>query len=94
MRRVRRLAWHLWLHSLEHAIRALDALQDRSENDRVPESVAGWVACPDCGMELPIGIAPLQLGIGEDGEQVAIADLQMDDLWAHAWTHGTDKEPL
>ena len=59
--------------------------------DDVPTTIAGWVACPDCGEELPIGLTPLRLGTDEDGQQVASADLQMDDVWAHAWTHGTDK---
>jgi hypothetical protein len=29
----------------------------------------------------------MQLTTNEDGEQVATVDLQMDDVWAHAWTH-------
>ena len=55
--------------------------------DDRPTTVAGWVACPECGEELPIGVAPLRLETNEAGGQEAFLDLQMDDLWAHAWTH-------
>lgn len=55
-------------------------------------TVAGWVVCPDCGEQIPIGVAPLRLETNEAGGQEAFMDLQMDDIWAHAWTHGTDKD--
>lgn len=61
---------------------------DRFE-DEAPSPVA-HVARPDCGEEVPIHLSPVRLDLDDDGQQVAAADLQMDDVWAHAWTHGTD----
>lgn len=51
-----------------------------------PGAVAGWVQCPQCGDAVPIGLGPLTLH-DLDGQQVANVDLEMDDLWAHQWTH-------
>lgn len=62
-------------------------------SDRESQTIAGWAVCPDCGIEVPIGVAPLRFETNESGEQEAFLDLQTDDLWAHAWTHGTDQEP-
>jgi hypothetical protein len=51
------------------------------------DKAVAWVSCPDCGEEVPIGMAPIRLDVDDEGRQVAFADLQMDDVWAHAWTH-------
>ena len=84
LRLIQFLIWGQWVRLSEEDEQAI--------RQHIPV-IAGWVTCPDCGEELPIGLTPLRLGVDEDGQQVASADLQMDDLWAHAWTHGTDREP-
>ena len=70
----------------------LSDADERALRQQIP-IIAGWVACPDCGEEVPIGLSPLALGTDEDGQQVATADLQMDDVWAHAWTHDPHADP-
>lgn len=51
------------------------------------DHAVSWVACPDCGQEIPVTFGPLELVLDDNGEQVARVDIQTDDLWAHAWTH-------
>ena len=84
------LGWRLLPESLRERLddRPHDFSTERFEAKE--QSIAGYLECPDCGEEVPIGIAPLRLGQDDDGQQVAFADLQMDDLWAHAWTHGKE----
>jgi hypothetical protein len=57
-----------------------------------PDHAVAHVECPDCGAVIPIGMAPIRLETDDDGQQVAIADLLMDDVWAHAWTHDPEAD--
>lgn len=76
-----RLAWLLWTHGL----RAIS----RHFEPRSTPTPAGWVICPDCDQEIPIGISDLRIYSDENGQQYVSADLQTEDVWAHAWTHET-----
>lgn len=53
-----------------------------------PRAPAGWIICPDCGEQIPIGLTQLAIVLDESGEQILTGgELEMDDVWAHAWTH-------
>ena len=45
------------------------------------------LACPECGTLIPV---PINVEIHHDsmGAQYLSAEPSMDDLWAHAWSHG------
>ena len=56
-------------------------------HEEPPSGTWRLVVCPDCGQEIPIGVLPLRLGVDDEGNQVAFADIEMTDVWAHSFTH-------
>lgn len=50
------------------------------------EAVCGHVRCPECGRHIPVTVVEGSLHIvdGDDGQR-AWADVDLTDVWAHAW---------
>lgn len=60
-----------------------------AHDDSAPTSTAGYLTCPVCGDEIPIGLSSPRMS-RIDGRPVMTVHLQPDDVWAHAWTHGIE----
>ena len=69
-------------------LRALWRLLTRqTASDLDTPRIAGWIECPECGAQIPVGLGALTLWLDDDGQQVASVEIQTDDVWAHSWSH-------
>jgi hypothetical protein len=53
---------------------------------RKPQHVIGWLACPECSIEVPVSHVPAP-DSDDDGARLAAVELAMADLWMHSLVH-------
>lgn len=54
---------------------------------RTPQHVVGWLACPECSVEVPVSHVQMPDAEDDDGARLAALELAMADLWMHTLVH-------
>lgn len=58
---------------------------------RRPQHVVGWLACPECSVEVPVSHVPMPGAGDDDGARLAAVELAMADLWMHSLVHEQER---